>query len=861
MKNVSKTTVVIVVVLLAASLAMVEMPVQSVKASSGTYTVHGTDRTETGVPDLGPLPSGVTPDYTFTSLAYMSLTPNPIGVGQTLLINVWTSPGVYHAFYMQSYTIYVEKPDGTEETIGPFDSYMGDATAWIEYVVDQAGTWKFKFESPGTYLPVGEYVDSPTGQAFMSTDIYYLGTSTYYTASSTDWQELTVQEDLVYSYPPAALPTDYWTRPINPTNREWYSIGGNYPWSGAYYYANGRVLYASNYKYTAYVTAAETSHIVWKRQGAIAGLIGGEAYQYSLSAGGGTPAIIYSGRCYQSISKAVGTTSTTYLQCYDLRTGEVYWENEASSSPVYFFGTLYGYTALAPTNIVYELSTSEPVPGAEASRSYSVYLAAISSGRLYKWDPWTGAISLNVSIDPLSSGTIYNNEWVLSLQTTYDENNTAHYNLINWTMGGSTSNFTARIASNITWPSANLGSIDYDAGISVYGWWATPPGPQWCIGYYMQAVDLYTGNVLWEATSNDTTTENMQGAGFILVNRGKVAFGAYGRSWSCWDARTGKKLWTSEKTEYPWGAWWPYNEASYDFNETTSAIITSTYEGVYAINWEDGSIIWHYQDSNAVPFEDPYGETPFFTGVLIADGKIYAYNGEHTASQPLTRDWKLHCINATTGELMWKITNPMVPGAVADGYLVASNTYDGYTYVFGKGKSETTIEAPSTAITLGDSVMLTGTVLDQSPAQLGTPCVSADSMSTWMEYLHLQQPIAGIWGNETVTGISVSLDTVDPNGNCVHIADVVTDGYSGTFGYMWTPDVPGQYTVTATFLGDDSYGSSFAQTYVGVVEAAEATATPEPTETTVDYMPMMYAILVAVVVAIIIGLVALFRKR
>ena len=57
-------------------------------------------------------------------------------------------------------------------------------------------------------------------------------------------------------------------------------------------------------------------------------------------------------------------------------------------------------------------------------------------------------------------------------------------------------------------------------------------------------------------------------------------------------------------------------------------------------------------------------------------------------------------------------------------------------------------------------------------------------------------------------------NAVDPNGNYIHIADVTSDGYSGTFGYTWEPETAGQYTVTATFLGDDSYGSSFATTYV-----------------------------------------------
>ena len=142
------------------------------------------------------------------------------------------------------------------------------------------------------------------------------------------------------------------------------------------------------------------------------------------------------------------------------------------------------------------------------------------------------------------------------------------------------------------------------------------------------------------------------------------------------------------------------------------------------------------------------------------------------------------------------------------------------------GKSE----LKQTAITIGQSVLVTGTVLDQSPAQPGTPAVSKESMSTWMDYLHMQMPIAGYYKNVTVTGVPVSIDAVDPNGNNVHIADISSD-MSGTFGYTWTPSIAGQYKITATFMGDDSYSSSWAQTYAAVVNAPATTPTPVVTPT------------------------------
>jgi len=529
------------------------------------------------------------------------------------------------------------------------------------------------------------------------------------------------------------------------------------------------------------------------------------------------------------------------------------------------FGMIFSST-LTPTNLLYELGTAY-IPGENADIGYSVYLVALSGSSLLKWDPWTGVLSQNISISPISGGTIYNNDLVLSVQSIGTFPNT-QYRLINWTMKGSSTNFTTRIYNNISWPFSALsggfgGAVDYDAGLSASVSWASPPGPQWCIGSEITVTDLRTGQNLWTYKTNDTVTENTQNPGSCIMSRGKVAFGAHGMVWSCWDGRTGRKLWTSEKTDYPWGSWWPYSTAQYDISEDQSAIITLTYEGAYAIDWADGKILWHYKDPNSVPFESPYDATPFFTGVTMADGKVYTYNGEHTQSQPFSRDWKIHCINATTGEGIWKMLNPMTPGAMADGYLTASNPYDGYMYVFGRGESVTTVTAPDVAVPLGTALTIKGTVLDQSPGQQGTPCVSAASMETQMEYLHLQMPIDGLWHNETIAGVPVTLTAIGSDGSVIDLGSVTTNGYYGTFSKAWAPPKEDTYTIIASFAADDSYGSSNAATAVTV---GPAPATPETPEipTPVDYtMTIVYAavgisivVLVAVAAAILI-----LRKR
>jgi hypothetical protein len=213
--------------------------------------------------------------------------------------------------------------------------------------------------------------------------------------------------------------------------------------------------------------------------------------------------------------------------------------------------------------------------------------------------------------------------------------------------------------------------------------------------------------------------------------------------------------------------------------------------------------------------------------------------------------------------LVWKIKNPMVPGAIADGYLTASNNYDGYMYVFGKGKSEATVTGPETTVPLGTAVLIEGTVMDLFPAHPGTPCVSKDSMTTQMENIHLQMPITGLWNNETLTGVPVTLTAIGSDGSVYDLGSVTTNGYYGTFSHAWTPPKEDKYTVMASFAGDESYGSSSAATAINVGPAPTTPETPE-IPTPVDNKNLLYGVLVAVVVAIVIGLAALigvFRKK
>ena len=803
----------------------------------------------------GPLPSGVTPpSVTIDGRIFLSFSPNPIGKGQTLLINVWSipAPGTNRAH--TGYTVTITKPDGTKDVVGPFNSFVADGTNWFEYVPDQTGNWTLQFTYPGDYYPAGRYLNGVLNNSAPASNNPLMDTrdypATWYKPAQTPVQTLTVQDQQVMSWSSSPAPTDYWTRPISPENRMWYTIGGNFP----YAYYNSFCHYAG-----PFVQAPNTPHIVWRTQEAVSGIIGGEAGQYSIQSQPGTPSVIYLGRCYQTLTVPYNGIPTSCAICYDLRTGEQYYTIPVSQG------------GITPTALSYNApATSNSQDLGTAAGGFTVDLISLTGGRLYKIDPYTGAATLNVSIAPLTTGTFYNNNYMISVQTI---NATAgQFRLINWTTAGSSAAISARIVGNVSWPVSmapgGQGMLaDFDTGVAV----GTTAGifgsssngtavtgdfglAQGAYGTRIVGVSLITGQVLYNFTTEHTSFN----PGADSVYGGKIFIPMDMGFLDCYDLLTGKLVWSSTQLDYPWGAFGGYNaESAYGL------YYWQTYDGVVAFNCTTGDRVWKYQ-APSTPFENPYtmpngtSEYSFFGVAWVADGKIYAYNSEHTPSQPITRGWGLHCIDAYTGKGIWNITGSMQPGAMADGYLTAGNSYDGYMYVFGKGQSTTTVTAPDVAVPKGNGVVIKGTVLDQSPCQPGTPCVSENSMSTQMEYLHMQHPIDGINHNITMTGVPVTLTAIDEKGAYINIGTATTDAYYGTFEMAWTPPAEGTYRIIASFAGDDSYGSSGASTAISV---GPAPATPAPTASppaaAVDYMPTLEGILAAVVVAIVVSVIAL----
>lgn len=432
-------------------------------------------------------------------------------------------------------------------------------------------------------------------------------------------------------------------------------------------------------------------------------------------------------------------------------------------------------------------------------------------------------------------------------------------------------NITQRVASNITWPISSLpATTDYTAGVAVYVGSINPSGVSGTgvtIGQFMTGINLKTGQVMWNITTIKTGdgSESFFSTNDCVADNGVfIARGLEGNMMG-WDLYTGQLKWSTQ-LPYPWGEFGPYHIAT-----GYGMYITGSYAGVFGINEANGKIAWNFHAYTPYAFETPYqtgmngSEYAFHVGVQIADGKLYISSAEHTPSEPLTRGLNLYCLNIFTGEQLWNYSASQVDqsrtftGAIAEGYLVFGSEYDAVMYVFGKGQSATTVSVPQTQITTNESAIISGTVLDQSPGQPGTACVSAESISAWMNYLHAQAPIP-----MNVKGVPVSIDAVDPNNNFVNIAKVTSD-MSGTFSYVWTPTIAGSYKITATFAGDDSYGSSYAQAAAVVVNAPQAT--PPPTiapvnaATPTDVMTYSLIAAIAVIVALAVVAILLLKKH
>jgi hypothetical protein len=297
---------------------------------------------------------------------------------------------------------------------------------------------------------------------------------------------------------------------------------------------------------------------------------------------------------------------------------------------------------------------------------------------------------------------------------------------------------------------------------------------------------------------------------------------------------------------------------------------------IHCYDTETGNLEWEYSGSTS-GIETAWGDYPIFISA-IADGKVYAFNNEHSPNTPYYKGERIYCIDAFSGEELWTLLGwsgqtggrGTSTAVLADGFLCYINYYDNQVYCVGKGSSATTVNALPKVIENGSGVLIEGMVTDISPGTKqneqavrfpeGVPAVSDTSMSAWMEYVYMQKPKP-----EDVTGVPVKLAYQLADGTWKDIDQVMTDEY-GYFGFTWAPPDEGTYLVKAFFLGSESYWGSSDVTYVGV---GPSPAMEEPqdvdlssVEDRIDSQTIyILVILVIVILALVIAIYSLMKSR
>ena len=349
-------------------------------------------------------------------------------------------------------------------------------------------------------------------------------------------------------------------------------------------------------------------------------------------------------------------------------------------------------------------------------------------------------------------------------------------------------------------------------------------------------------------------------------------------SWdmNAYNSRTGAKMWTS-KLQTPYGDGTPN---VYDNFGISNAFIGTKllWYGLGGDIWcqdaTTGKQLWYTNTTTLIGnpgIETPYDVWPLwvFSSPGYTSDVAYLTIG-HEYNPPLFHGAQMLAVNLTDGSLVWNELGMYIRStAIADNVMLSLNAYDNQIYAFSKGPSTMTVSAPSVGVTTDAPITITGTVMDisagstQSAVALnfpnGIPCVSDASQSRWMEYVYQQQPIP-----QNATGVPITISVLDSNNNYRTIGTTTSDIY-GSFGFTWTPDIPGKFTIIASFAGSNSYYPSSASTYMS---ASTPAATPAPTvtaqanlATTSDLMLYIVGAAIAIIIAIAIVGVLMIRKR
>ena len=808
-----------------------------------------------------PVANAHDPKWNIPTFAYIDVAPNPIGVGQQALVVFWVdkplpSASMANDIRMHDYKLTITKPDGTTETKQWPVVMDTTSSQYMTYTPSEIGNYTFKFEYPGqTYTWSGAYQNDT------------------YLPSSKTTTLVVKQEQLpqpISSYP---LPTEYWARPVEGQNTNWYTIASN--WLGDKdFNRSGSPQIVNDFQPDG--IAPNSPHIIWTKWVNDGGVVGGSnvgvdgnmfysgsSYEQRFS-----KPIIMNGRLIYQLPYA-NAAAGGIVKCVDLLTGVDIWQLNATGVGVPAFGYYYDYQtpnqhgvvpngwlfttnfakAIDPTTGLYSALNITNVPSGYEVRGPSGEHLRYQIDLTNKWcAQWNSSKVFNTQ----TSGFLN-----ASLPTRYDWNVS-----IPWIMTGATT--IAAFRDDILL--CRNGSLP-GIGVSYCTMWAMSLKPE------------SRGQLLWMKNINGPD-------GNITLNQGavdkisRIFTFAYKETmqWAGYNLDTGEPAWgpTASQGDYDY---YQFAMTGVDYGKTAyGKLYSSAYAGIcYCYDMKTGSLLWTYGNGGVPGNDTSVGLTAAWPNwpmqvFSIADGKVYLLTGEHSANTPLYKGPMVRCIDALTGEEVWTVMGyggyrTRTGIAIADGCMVYFNLYDSQIYCFGKGASALTVEAPMSAVTTDSNMVIRGTVTDlaagtkqkeQAPRfPYGVPAVSDESMKEWMEYVYMQKPRP-----TNVTGVPITVSVLDSNGNYRVLGNTTSDA-EGFFSFPWKPDIPGQYLAYASFGGSESYWPSRAETSF-IANSVEATSTSQTIITSSPTETYVLGIGIAIIIAIaIVGVVLLMaiRKR